>query len=253
MYLRLIRFLICSSLLCQIVLPINAQETSNDPWSFLIEPYLMFPSMKGTIGVNDLPDASVDADASDIFSNLKLGAMLNFEAYNDQWAIGTDLIYMKLKQDVNTDGLIIDGYAQAKQFAWEVSALRRLLPWLEAGVGGRFNKLTSDIELDILTMMPRTGSTSESWFDPIIIARIKNPSAQPVFYQLRGDLGGFGIGSDFTWQIQAYIGYRFSELFQVSAGYRIIGIDYETGSEENRFKYDIDTSGPVLRFGFNIN
>ena len=214
----------------------------------------MFPSMKGTIGVSDLPDVSVDADASDIFSNLKLGAMLNAEASKNGWVIGTDLLFMKLAQDTRIGPLISEGSVTVKEFAWETSLLRQLTPWLAAGVGGRLVKLTTDIELET-NNLNREASATESWYDPILIVRIKNPGAspeQPVYYQLRGDIGGFGIGSEITWQIQAYLGYRFSELFQLSAGYRIIGIDYETGSGENRFKYDIDTSGPVLRLGFNL-
>jgi len=71
-------------------------------------------------------------------------------------------------------------------------------------------------------------------------------------YEFRGEIGGFGIGSDFAWQIQAYAGYRFSKLFHITAGYRVISLDYKTGEGENRFLYDINTFGPVIRFGFNF-
>jgi hypothetical protein len=62
----------------------------------------------------------------------------------------------------------------------------------------------------------------------------------------------FGIGSDFTWQLQAYAGYRFSKLFQLTAGYRIIGIDYDKGADKDRFIFDMNEFGPVVRFGFNF-
>ena len=95
-------------------------------------------------------------------------------------------------------------------------------------------------------------SMTKTWFDPILIARIQGKSAEKFIYQLRGEIGGFGIGSDFAWQMQAYAGYRFSKLFQITGGYRIISLDYESGSGQNRFMYNVDTSGPVLRFGFNF-
>jgi hypothetical protein len=38
----------------------------------------------------------------------------------------------------------------------------------------------------------------------------------------------------------------------MTAGYRIISIDYEKGANEDRFLYDVDTSGPVIKFGFNL-
>jgi hypothetical protein len=90
------------------------------------------------------------------------------------------------------------------------------------------------------------------WVDPFIVARIKSDPARKFIYQLRGDIGGFGIGSDLAWQVQAYAGYRFSKLFQMTVGYRYIGMDYDKGSDENRFLYDIDTFGPVVRVGFNF-
>ena len=51
------------------------------------------------------------------------------------------------------------------------------------------------------------------------------------------ELGGFGLGAETNsaWQIQAYAGYRFSELFQIQGGYRVIGLDFETGSGADRF------------------
>ena len=49
-----------------------AQETAdNKTWNFLIEPYLMFPKMSGETGIHELPLINVDADASQIFSNLE--------------------------------------------------------------------------------------------------------------------------------------------------------------------------------------
>ncbi|HUH27686.1 hypothetical protein [Gelidibacter sp.] len=231
------------------------QSPSEKTWSFLLEPYVLFPFMNGDVGVGTLPNVTVDADVSDIFSNLKIGAMLYAEAHTEDWVISSDIIYMNLKQDVKREGIINAGSLQAKQFAWELSGLRTVLPWLDLGLGARLNSLSTEVGLTINKPNEATNrnkKVSETWVDPILIARIKNASDEKIQYQFRGDIGGFGIGSDFAFQLQAYIGYRFSELFQLSAGYRIISMDYEKGSEENRFMYDVDTSGPVVRFGFNL-
>ncbi|WP_157243492.1 hypothetical protein [Algoriphagus resistens] len=255
MYTRKIRLFLLVSIFCQVNMVTQAQDLSNNQWGFLVEPYLMFPFMNGSTGVGNLPNVSVDASASDIFSNLSVGAMLYTEAYTQKWAIGSDLIYMNLKEDVKTGTAITDGSLQAKQFAWELSGLRSVLPWLDVGVGGRFNSLTAEVDLSLTTLdgpSTRNRSSKESWFDPIIIARIKNQSGEKLLYQFRGDIGGFGVGSQFTYQLQAYVGYRFSDLFQLTAGYRIISIDYEKGADENRFLYDVNTSGPTIRFGFNL-
>lgn len=58
--------------------------------------------------------------------------------------------------------------------------------------------------------------------------------------------------SDFAWQVQALAGYRFSKLFDMTAGYRAIGLDYSSGEGVNTFVYDMITFGPVLRVGFSF-
>jgi hypothetical protein len=60
------------------------------------------------------------------------------------------------------------------------------------------------------------------------------------------------VGSDLTWQLQAYAGYRFGKVFQLTAGYRILSIDYDKVVDKERFIYNVDTFGSVLRFGFNF-
>lgn len=143
-----------------------------------------------------------------------------------------------------------------KQFAWEVSGLRTILPWLDVGVGLRLNSLEAGFDIVTAIGNNETGhsrSKKETWLDPIVIARSQGTFGDSKWnYLLRGDIGGFGIGSNFAWQIQPYIGYRFSKLFQISAGYRIISMDYETGSGDGYFKYDIDTTGPVVKLGFHL-
>lgn len=244
---------------------LNAQEVDKiepvkNEWTFLVEPYLMFPVMNGTVGLGNLPfDVPVDASASDIFSNLKMGFMLAGEATNGQWAVGTDILYMSLAQDVKPGILNKNGEVTAKQLGWEVYGLYRVTPWLELGLGGLVNSVKTGFDINREELIGQDKeivnykrSGSETWFDPMIVARIKRSEVHQFIYQFRGEIGGFGIGSDLAWQIQAYAGYRFSKLFEMTAGYRIISLDYENGSGQERFMYDVDTSGPVIRFGFNF-
>ena len=228
-----------------------SQEKEKAKWHYLTEIYLMFPSMSGEIGIADLPPAEVDADAGDIFGHLKMGMMLYLEATNDNWSITSDLLYMKLGQDVTPGTIITGGEITMKQYAWEVAGLKRITPWLEGGLGGRLVSLYTGLDIETINE-PRDGSASKTWFDPIILVRSQGAIKGKWLLQFRGDIGGFGVGSDFSWQIQAYAGYRFSKLFQTTIGYRYIGINYDKGEGLERFRYDINTYGPVLRLGFNF-
>lgn len=182
--------------------------------------------------------------------------MLYAEAENGTWAVSSDFIYMKLKQDATPTRIINSGTVSMSETAWELAGLRKLLPWLECGIAGRLLNIKVDASLVKNEIGGSTTSYAKSmtqtWFDPVLVARLRLPDSGKWLVQLRGDIGGFGIGSDLTWQIQAYGGYRFSELFQVTAGYRALGIDYETGADQDRFLYDITTFGPVIRIGFNF-
>ena len=241
----------------------STTEAETGEWTFLVEPYVMFPNMNGTVGLGILPNAEIDANTNDIFSNLKMGFMLYAEASNGTWAVGSDVLYMKLgtqkvrsKELINGSLISANGELEAKQTGWEVMGLRRVTPWLEVGLGGLINSISSDLELTLPAVGGSTTTASksitETWFDPMIITRIKSKPREKFIYQFRGEIGGFGIGSNFAWQIQAYAGYRFSKLFEMSGGYRIISLDYENGSGQDRFVYDVDTSGPVIRFGFHF-
>jgi len=246
------------TLLIVVAMTCSAQDTTQTPgrWKFLVEPYLMFPNMKGTVGVGDLPDGKVDASIGDIFEKLQAGFMLYAEAENGTWALSSDFLYMNLKQDATPTKIINSGSVSVSETAWELAGLRKFLPWLEGGIGGRLVSLKVDME--VLRNVAGGGTAGQikaetkTWFDPVLVVRMKLPDSGKWMLQLRGDIGGFGIGSDLTWQIQAYGGYRFSDLFQLTAGYRVLSIDYQDGADQARFLYDVTTFGPVIRLGFNF-
>jgi hypothetical protein len=236
---------------------ISAQEApAKKKWDVLLKPYFMFPNMKGTSGLKDLPDVSVNANPGDVFSHLQFGMMLYTEVENEQWAFSSDISYMKLGEELRKGTLINGGNFEAKQFMWELAGLRKISPWFDAGVGLRLNSLKSDIQVNTISgqgqVTPRVASGSKAWVDPVIIARLKTASKQKFSAQLRADIGGFGIGSKFTWQVQADAIYRFSPLFDLGLGYRVIGVNYEKGSGQERFLYDVNTFGPVIKLGFHL-
>jgi hypothetical protein len=236
--------------------PAHAQQPTDDGWHYVVEPYIMFPNMKGKAGVGVLPDAPVDEDPSDIFSNLQIGAMLYAEAHNDLWAVSSDLLYMKLKSDVPPGTLLNSGDVELAQVGWELALLRRVSPWLELGIGATYNEIESKVAL----VLNPGGSAApvletkmnEDWIDPSLIARATFPLSEKWFLRARGNIGGFGVGSDFMWQIQLDAGYRISNRSYFTLGYRLIDVDYEHGSGSERFVYNMSTFGPVLRFGFNF-
>ncbi len=225
-------------------------------WHVLTDIYLMFPYMDGETGIADELTVPVEANPGDIFSKLQMAAMLYLEVQNDKWAFASDLVYMKLNQEVTPGTIIHSGDVTVKQFIWEPAILYRVASFIEVGAGGRLNNLGAEAAVRRNVFPAGTeefvADQSKTWFDPILITRVTADIKDKWLFQFRGDVGGFGAGSDLTWQLQAYAGYRFTRFFQLTAGYRILSIDYDKGEDKERFIYDVNTFGPVIRVGFNF-
>ena len=237
--------------------PLSAQEQTKDKkWHFLGELYIMFPYMNGETGFGNSFTVPVEANPGDIFNKLQMAAMLYAEARTDKWAITTDWVYMKLNQELTPGKLLNSGTVHAKQSIWEVAGLYRILPFWEMGLGGRVNYLQTAIDARRNVFPAGTeevsGKHDDTWFDPIIITRLSTDINDKWLFQFRGDVGGFGLGSDLTWQLQAYAGYRFTKGFQITAGYRVLNTDYRKESAYTEFVFNMKEFGPVIRFGFNF-
>jgi hypothetical protein len=231
---------------------------SSGKYKIYVEPYLMFTSMSGTTAIGNLPPTFVCIPASKVFSYLKIGGMLYAEVHNDKLAFTSDLFYANLTQDASTKNNIISGTANLKQFLWEIEGLYRLTPWLEAGVGARVNNITAGVNINYnppLGGAPKSGNgqKSNTWVDPLIVTRLKTVIHDKWLLQLRADIGGFGIGSQFAWQLQPDIFYRASKLLQFGIGYRAISMNYNNNkSGSDYFLYDMQEYGPQIRIGFNF-
>ncbi len=236
----------------------RAQDSTQErkTWEFLVEPYFMAASMNGTTAVGRVPAVDVDASAEEILDHLQSGFMIYVEARKGLWAFSSDFLFMNLEASAEPSTAIQSGTVTMGEGAWELACLRRILPWLEGGVAARLVNI--EMELDVVRNLVGGGTTEQSksltqtWVDPAIVVRMQLPNAGKWLLQLRGDIGGFGIGSDLAWQVQAYGGYRFSRLIHVAAGYRAFDIDYDTGEAESYFLYDVLASGPVVQLGFNF-
>jgi hypothetical protein len=72
------------------------------------------------------------------------------------------------------------------------------------------------------------------WVDPFVGGRIRHDFGQNRNVMLEGDVGGFGVGSDFSWQVVGTYGFDvnvFGSTMHSVVGYRALAVDYsETGA-----------------------
>jgi hypothetical protein len=71
---------------------------------------------------------------------------------------------------------------------------------------------------------------------------------------LKGDIGGFGIESDFTWNLQGGLMWDATDYLSLVLQYRAVSVDYSTGTvgTPDRFAYDTITHGPLLGLAFQF-
>ncbi len=79
-------------------------------------------------------------------------------------------------------------------------------------------------------------------------ARIWFRVAEDWTFVVRGDVGGFDIGtaSKFTWNLIAGVDYRITKNVSLAVGYRILDIDYDRGSGSDKFALDTRFYGPAV-------
>ncbi|MFN3313322.1 MAG: hypothetical protein ACK46Q_07640 [Hyphomonas sp.] len=102
-----------------------------------------------------------------------------------------------------------------------------------------------DIDADAAALgTPFAASRSVSLTDPIIGIRFNRQHTNGFSTIAYGDIGGLGIGSDFTAQIAVTVNYAITDKAYVSGGYRYVHLDYE----KRGALLDIRLSGPLLGF-----
>ena len=227
----------------------QAQDGSGD-WRQTVFLYGMVPMIEGDAQVGNL-QVDVDSNMSDFFDNLKFGAMAAYRIENDQWSFGGDMTYMNLGQSKRTEQGRASASLDVDQFTFMATAGYRVMPNLEALFSLAYFDLSADLRVRLLQQV-RTASRDASWVDPLVGLNYEIPVSGKWRFTLRGDIGGFGVGSDLTWHALTKFTYQQSDRFDWYVGYRAIAYDYEDGSGRNFQNYDLVQHGPGAGIAFHF-
>jgi hypothetical protein len=116
--------------------------------------------------------------------------------------------------------------------------------------GARWNVLSG--RLGFKGPLAITVEDTKQCVDPTVGLQIHQPLGGRWHFGLVADIGGFGAASKFAWQVFPTVGINVGKKARVGFGYRALGMDYETGSGDTLFRYDVITSGPVIGMAFNF-
>jgi len=125
----------------------------------------------------------------------------------------------------------------------------KLTKWFAAIAGGRYfyNRVKARFREEG-NIMEREGT--KSWVDPIVGGHVSFPVSRWIALSATADVGGFGLGSKFAWDLGGSVSFLFSN-FSIAAGYRILSSDYKSGSGDNYFRYNVVTQGPGIGLTFH--
>lgn len=106
-------------------------------------------------------------------------------------------------------------------------------------------QLAQAIESEIKSRIPgSTISASEDWIDPFVGLQGRLNLTERFYLAARADIGGFGVGSDLTWNLFGAIGAHLGTHAALELGYRYLSIDYESDT----LLFDAALDGPFIGF-----
>ncbi len=220
---------------------VETVETSD--WDYSITPFLWATGMSGTIS-NGPITVNADLSFSTILKNLDMGMFIDFRARKDSWEYGGNLVYADLSTSVKGPIAGNKNKIGMKSTIFEADVKYYYSDQVFAYGGARYYDISSTISLG--GPMARNAAVSKSWVDPTIGGGFAVAIDDRWSFVGKGDIGGFGIGSDFAWQAQAYVQYESSDTIAILAGYRHLDFDYTGGGT----RIDMTMTGPV--FGVRI-
>lgn len=222
-------------------------------WAFQVTPYLWAAGLEGDISpFRRAPTLAVDKSFSDVLDHLNFGGFVDIWGRYDRYVFSGDLMYVNttdshavgsLPMVGATPGLSAD--VDTAQFTATLKAGYRVYDDSDFTVdllgGIRIWHVSNDLTV-------RYGGFSRSygedfgWVDPVVGFRTFYRVTPNLSFQAQADLGGFGAGSKHTWQALAMANYVFNDNLSVSAGYKILDVDYDSGGHI----FDTTLKGPVI-------
>ena len=219
-------------------------------WQFATLGYGYFTGAYGKTTPRDpLPTVDVDLSFGDVLKAFKLAFMGAAEARKDRVVFLGDLMWAHVgasqgltARDRNFADVEIDAKTLAVTALGGYRVVEKGPVVIDLMAGARLNRNKQKVEYHG-TLLDLSGSVSKTWVDPILATRMNAPLGGKFGLSLYGDVGGFGIGSDLTWQGIATVNYQISRKISAGIGWRYFKINYD---DSDGFLYNVAQSGPII-------
>lgn len=239
-------------------LPLAPAARAEEPGlNFALSPYLWIAGISGTVTTpfQRVPDKSVEADFGDTLSNLSGFAFMGTaEVRHGRFGLLGDFMTLTVDADIKTprDQLFAGGSGKVTATNGTVLGLFRVIAdgphALDVGLGVRPWSVTTKLTLNGGLLPGRTVKPSASWTDPVLALRYAARISGHWGATLYGDVGGFGAGSELTWQLMGTVDYAITDSITMRLGYRHMQVEHRNRGTET----DIGLSGPIIASTFRF-
>lgn len=219
------------------------EDKGEEGWNFVIAPYVYAPAISGDVMINNHSGA--------LAKTYVVGGMIAFEAYTPKWSIYTDLLLTNFNTDVTLPLTDRIGTIDASTTFFGIYAMRRVAKWFELGLGGRLIVTNSNMTAESTLLFSEIDADFNSVaVDPLFVYRFTFLNNEHWNIRLRGDVGGFGFYSIFTYLINPSVGYRITDLLEINLGYRLLS--FYQNDEEGGDRFDLLFNGPQIGVLFHF-
>lgn len=225
-----------------------------DDFTFIVSPYVWIPTVTGDIGLG-AQGLQFELDAGDLLDVFEFGGLIRGEVrHKSGWGVSVDHIFADLGTGV--DILIGDVDADIDAGITEVAVVRRIdLDHHALDVYGGIRHWNADVDVAIETIFFNdTIRTGDDWIDPMIGARYLHSVSSDWRLIAQGDIGGFGVGSDFSWNVAAGASYDASENLSLQLVYRALSVDRESPAIGGGSPVDLNITiqGPLIGLAYRF-
>lgn len=226
----------------------------DDDFTVILAPYVWVPTVSGDIGLG-AQGIPLNLDAGDLFDVFEVGGLIRGEVrHTSGWGVSADYIFADL--GTSFDILIGDADADVSAGILELAVNRRINSGADAiDIYAGVRRWDADVDVDIETFFFRGNITvGDQWTDPLVGVRYLHPLSPRWRVIAQGDIGGFGVGSEFSWNAAVGVSYATSDHMQFQIVYRTLSVDRESPGLDGGSPVDVDLtiSGPLIGLAFRF-
>ena len=109
-------------------------------------------------------------------------------------------------------------------------------------------RIANQLAVRLNKRLSQTLSRTDYWFDPYLGLRGRYNFNKTFYTAVRGEIGGFGVGADLMWEVEAVVGINLTRNIFTEVGYRALGADYENDG----LLFDAVMHGPQITTGITF-